>query len=119
MLYMGELTQGMDLVAQGRHQEAAAALRKADRLSHHSNDAVLYNLGRVLGHIHGASRSKERPDEAISALKQCVAVNRYNARCWLYLCVAEVQAGNLEGAATIFDRAWALLPPAVTEDENT
>ena len=90
-MYMSELSQGMDLVAQGRHQEAVQAMRRADRLSNHSNDAVLYNLGRVLGHIHGASRSTARPDEAIEALERCVTVNRYNARCWLYLCVAEVQ----------------------------
>eukprot|EP01047_Picozoa_sp_COSAG01_P008853 COSAG01_NODE_356_length_18316_cov_24.401493_22_plen_73_part_00 len=46
-------------------------------------------------------------------------VNRLNARCWLYLCVAEVQAGAMEAATTIFERAWALLPPSVTEDEHT
>jgi hypothetical protein len=46
--YVEHMALGMELVKDGKHEEAARELRQADRLSNHSNDAVLYNLGRVL-----------------------------------------------------------------------
>ena len=76
---------------------------------------VLYNLGRVLGHIDGTAG--RRPVEAIARLQRCTELNPLNARCWLYICVSKVQAGDMRGAAEVFERAWGLLPLSLHDDE--
>ena len=57
---------------------------------------VLYNLGRVLGHIDGAAG--KRPEEAVRVLRKCTEINPHNAKCWLYVCVSLVQLQEMQQA---------------------
>jgi hypothetical protein len=59
-----------------------------------------------------------RPVEAIEQLNKCVELNPLNVKCWLYICVSKVQSQDMRGAATVFDRAWSLIPMALHDDEH-
>ena len=87
--YVVPFEQGMAAVKQGQHDAALPLLREAARRTKETNDVVLYNLGRVLGHIDGAAG--QRPEEAVRVLHKCTEINPLNAKCWLYICVSFVQ----------------------------
>ena len=113
--YAVALGEALAAVKRGEHEAALPLLRGAARRTADGNDVVLYNLGRVLGHIDGTAG--RRPVEAIARLQRCTELNPLNARCWLYICVSKVQAGDMRGAAEVFERAWGLLPLSLHDDE--
>jgi histone arginine demethylase JMJD6 len=114
--YMKMFSTALNEFKAGKETEAIQLLQRANKLTQHSNDVILYNLGRMLGHVYG-SRGDSR--EAVATLQRCTELNPSNARCWLYICVAYLQANDMQNAGMIFDRAWSLLPPAVREKDDT
>ena len=101
---------GIDLVAQGKFDEAIAEFREALRLEPDSAETH-WNLGRTLA-SHGA------PEEAITHLRRVVQLDPTNGQAHYDLASTLLEVRQLKDAVDQFRAALRLMPNSVEAHNN-